>query len=102
MITKKGDGSQVKESTDSSSTTIEDDDIKGKYYMSSPMIHIKLVKDVSLCRVVYPSLVCQGSIKTLEIYILIKNTQYYLKNVFIFDNQVRKMYLFKFLFGSHS
>ncbi|XP_022217562.1 calcium/calmodulin-dependent protein kinase type II alpha chain isoform X9 [Drosophila obscura] len=28
MITKKGDGSQVKESTDSSSTTLEDDDIK--------------------------------------------------------------------------
>jgi len=33
MITKKGDGSQVKESTDSSSTTLEDDDIKGKYYI---------------------------------------------------------------------
>lgn len=31
MITKKGDGSQVKESTDSSSTTLEDDDVKGKY-----------------------------------------------------------------------
>jgi len=30
MITKKGEGSQVKESTDSSSTTLEDDDIKGK------------------------------------------------------------------------
>lgn len=29
MITKKGDGSQVKESTDSS-TTIEDDDVKGE------------------------------------------------------------------------
>lgn len=29
MITKKGDGSQVKESTDSS-TTLEDDDVKGK------------------------------------------------------------------------
>lgn len=29
MISKKGDGSQVKESTDSS-TTLEDDDIKGK------------------------------------------------------------------------
>lgn len=29
MITKKGDGSQVKESTDSSSTTLEDDDVKG-------------------------------------------------------------------------
>lgn len=29
IITKKGDGSQVKESTDSS-TTLEDDDIKGK------------------------------------------------------------------------
>lgn len=28
MITKKGDGSQVKESTDSS-TTLEDDDVKG-------------------------------------------------------------------------
>jgi len=32
MITKKGDGSQVKESTDSSSTTLEDDDVKGKYF----------------------------------------------------------------------
>jgi hypothetical protein len=29
IVTKKGDGSQVKESTDSS-TTLEDDDIKGK------------------------------------------------------------------------
>lgn len=33
MITKKGDGSQVKESTDSSSTTLEDDDVKGKYFI---------------------------------------------------------------------
>lgn len=33
MITKKGDGSQVKESTDSSSTTLEDDDIKGKSFL---------------------------------------------------------------------
>lgn len=31
MITKKGEGSQVKESTDSSNTTLEDDDVKGKY-----------------------------------------------------------------------
>lgn len=31
MITKKGDGSQVKESTDSS-TTIEDDDVKGMFH----------------------------------------------------------------------
>lgn len=30
MITKKGDGSQVKESTDSS-TTLEDDEIKGEW-----------------------------------------------------------------------
>lgn len=30
IISKKADGSQVKESTDSSSTTIEDDDVKGK------------------------------------------------------------------------
>ena len=30
MIAKKGDGSQVKESTDSSQTTIEDEDTKGK------------------------------------------------------------------------
>lgn len=30
IVTKKGDGSQVKESTDSS-TTLEDDDIKGKF-----------------------------------------------------------------------
>lgn len=28
-MTKKGDGSHVKESTDSSNTTLEDDDIKG-------------------------------------------------------------------------
>lgn len=33
MITKKGDGSQVKESTDSS-TTIEDDDVKGMFHYS--------------------------------------------------------------------
>lgn len=32
MITKKGDGSQVKESTDSS-TTIEDDDVKGMFHL---------------------------------------------------------------------
>lgn len=31
IIVKKGDGSQVKESTDSS-TTLEDDDIKGKHF----------------------------------------------------------------------
>lgn len=31
IITKKGDGSQVKESTDSS-TTLEDDDVKGKNF----------------------------------------------------------------------
>ncbi|XP_036222983.1 calcium/calmodulin-dependent protein kinase type II alpha chain isoform X4 [Bactrocera oleae] len=31
MITKKGEGSQVKESTDSSSTTLEDDDVKGTF-----------------------------------------------------------------------
>lgn len=34
MITKKGDGSQVKESTDSS-TTIEDDDVKGMFHCFS-------------------------------------------------------------------
>lgn len=34
MITKKGEGSQVKESTDSSSTTLEDDDVKGEYTFS--------------------------------------------------------------------
>lgn len=33
IIVKKGDGSQVKESTDSS-TTLEDDDIKGKVSLS--------------------------------------------------------------------
>lgn len=33
MISKKGDGSQVKESTDSS-TTLEDDDVKGKALQS--------------------------------------------------------------------
>lgn len=31
IVAKKGDGSQVKESTDSN-TTIEDDDVKGKSY----------------------------------------------------------------------
>lgn len=40
MITKKGDGSQVKESTDSSSTTLEDDDIKGKHILFD--IHDKI------------------------------------------------------------
>jgi len=30
IVNRKGDGSQVKESTDSS-TTLEDDDIKGKF-----------------------------------------------------------------------
>lgn len=35
MIAKKGDGSQVKESTDSS-TTIEDDDVvKGKFILKN-------------------------------------------------------------------
>ena len=29
MIAKKGDGSHVKESTDSSNTTLEDEDAKG-------------------------------------------------------------------------
>lgn len=33
--TKKGDGSQIKESTDSS-TTIEDDDVKGRAILFSP------------------------------------------------------------------
>lgn len=33
MITKKGDGSQVKESTDSS-TTLDDDDVKGIHIYS--------------------------------------------------------------------
>lgn len=31
IVAKKGDGSQVKESTDSSNTTIEDEDAKGKF-----------------------------------------------------------------------
>lgn len=35
IIVKKGDGSQVKESTDSS-TTLEDDDIKGRINFVSP------------------------------------------------------------------
>lgn len=40
MISKKGDGSQVKESTDSS-TTLEDDDVKGKsLYVFSVSIYI--------------------------------------------------------------
>lgn len=30
-MTKKGDGSHVKESTDSTNTTLEDDDNKGRY-----------------------------------------------------------------------
>ncbi len=32
-MTKKGDGSHVKESTDSSNTTLEDDDVKGFSFM---------------------------------------------------------------------
>jgi len=45
IVTKKGDGSQVKESTDSS-TTLEDDDIKGKEenerrnYRSLDVVHV--------------------------------------------------------------
>jgi hypothetical protein len=35
IIAKKSDGSQVKESTDSS-TTLEDDDVKGKHMMVVP------------------------------------------------------------------
>jgi len=38
IITKKSDGSQVKESTDSS-TTLEDDDIKGKLMMVVSFFH---------------------------------------------------------------
>jgi hypothetical protein len=38
IITKKGEGSQVKESTDSS-TTIEDDDVKGKAPLASDAAH---------------------------------------------------------------
>lgn len=34
-MTKKGEGSHVKESTDSTNTTLEDDDIKGKPIKSS-------------------------------------------------------------------
>lgn len=30
IMTKKGEGSQVKESTDSTNTTLEDNDVKGK------------------------------------------------------------------------
>lgn len=37
MITKKGDGSQVKESTDSS-TTIEDDDVKGMFLLQNKFL----------------------------------------------------------------
>ena len=32
IINKKSDGSQVKESTDSSNTTLEDEDTKGVYH----------------------------------------------------------------------
>jgi len=30
IMTKKGDGSHVKESTESTNTTLEDDDVKGE------------------------------------------------------------------------
>lgn len=39
IIVKKGDGSQVKESTDSS-TTLEDDDIKGKNDLDASVYYI--------------------------------------------------------------
>jgi len=42
IITKKSDGSQVKESTDSS-TTLEDDDIKGKQMMVVPFFIILIL-----------------------------------------------------------
>ena len=43
IITKKGDGSQVKESTDSS-TTIEDDDVKGRTTQKSSVTSKKKKK----------------------------------------------------------
>lgn len=45
IITKKGDGSQVKESTDST-TTLEDDDVKGRtfsllyFFFLSPLLGV--------------------------------------------------------------
>lgn len=39
IMAKKGDGSQVKESTDSSNTTIEDEDTKGKCSPSHLTLH---------------------------------------------------------------
>ena len=53
IINKKGDGSQVKESTDSSSTTLEDDDVKGKsdyiYFLSISYYEYSTCIDNVLC-----------------------------------------------------
>lgn len=46
IITKKGEGSQVKESTDSS-TTIEDDDVKGKAPLADDALYLLYQKTTS-------------------------------------------------------
>lgn len=44
IVNKKGDGSQVKESTDSSNTTLEDEDTKGETDDSRASMFISIVR----------------------------------------------------------
>ncbi|EDW10923.1 calcium/calmodulin-dependent protein kinase type II alpha chain isoform X2 [Drosophila mojavensis] len=59
MITKKGDGSQVKESTDSSSTTLEDDDVKEDKKGIVDRSTTVISKDPEEIRIVCPAKTCQ-------------------------------------------
>ncbi|XP_060661209.1 calcium/calmodulin-dependent protein kinase type II alpha chain isoform X5 [Drosophila nasuta] len=59
MITKKGDGSQVKESTDSSSTTLEDDDVKEDKKGIVDRSTTVISKDPEEIRIVCPAKACQ-------------------------------------------
>ena len=48
IINKKSDGSNVKESTDSS-TTIEEDDVKGKIRHVSILLTLYLIRPIPTC-----------------------------------------------------
>ncbi|XP_037925657.1 calcium/calmodulin-dependent protein kinase type II alpha chain isoform X9 [Hermetia illucens] len=58
MITKKGDGSQVKESTDSSSTTLEDDDVKEDKKGGVDRSTTVIAKEPEDIRIVCPAKAC--------------------------------------------
>lgn len=60
MITKKGDGSQVKESTDSS-TTLEDDDIKDDKKGGVDRSATVVLKEAEDIRIVCPAKACQST-----------------------------------------